>query len=380
MHVKKWDPRIIFGVLLASMGLVLTAVTIVHVATFKPEKTVVLTAQPHSGSTFVYTAPGVLNIVGNRPHVTLTASQPNATIEWGYGSSKAVAGYVGSSAALEVQGFTAASRGRLTALATEHHASPKVSEADKKTLSAGGFHLAASDQWSQAGTGKGSVTFDVEVEPGVDRSLIATSSQGGAPTLTLSWVRTERMASPAPFIAMGVLLALIGAVLLLTAWRNNVQRTNAAQQQALTRARKEESAAALTAVLPVFKGDLANPETDRAVQRTHTDGAFGAGVLPGTSRTESLRARELKAADRIVISEAAAHTAAQTAPVASATARAEEVETAAADANEAAAAGGQHSVPGADHAEHEAENITLWAYTEPFENDGDDELTEDSAA
>ncbi|MCI6574514.1 MAG: hypothetical protein PT944_06190 [Actinomycetaceae bacterium] len=377
--VKKWNAKTIFGVLLASTGVMLTAVTAWHAATFNPEKIVTLTADSTPEAIFIYTAPGVLNIVTDQPRVTLTASQADDVIEWGYGSSKDVAGYVGASAARTVRGFANEGRELLEPAVEDHRADSKTNDADKKTISAGGFHLSQSDQWEKAGSGKGTVSFDLDVEPGVDRSLIATSSTGVAPQLTLSWVRTERMASPAPFIVMGVLLALIGAVLLLTAWRDQMKRETLARQEAQTQAYREERAMALTTELPAFHGDLAHPSTDRAVQHAHTDGAFGAGVLPGTSRTLSIRERDLSEKDRLIIAEPMGDEAGD-----------ETGESHAANGVTADGVSGEHGSHATGARAHrdgerrdadETDNITLWTYTEPFENDeGEDELIDDTQA
>lgn len=378
------------------MGVVLTAVTVWHAATFNPEKTVTLTADSTQDSTFIYTSAGVLNIVTNEPRVTLTADQTDAVIEWGYGSSKDVAEYAGASSARNVKGFAESNRGTFTPAIEDRRADPKVSEADKKTISAGGFHLSASDQWEEAGSAQGSVDFNLEVEPGVDRSLIATTSAGKAPQLTLSWTRTELMASPAPFIAMGVLLALIGAVLLLTAWRDQMKREALARKEAQTKARREEQATALTTELPAYHGDLAAASTERAVQYAHTDGALGAGILPGTSRTLGIRASELKEEDRLVIaqqraevtgsadtpadsrSKASPRTAEAESEASSSDAAAQHEQDSLADVARAHAHSVSDGSEGEQSSDGEAENVTLWTYTEPFENEDEDELIDDT--
>lgn len=329
--------RAMFGVLLVSIGVMFAAATVVHIATFDPEKTITLHADKSQEAVFVYTAPGVIDLASDSPRVTLTASQSDTTIQWGYGASRDVEQYLGKSAALEIKGLA---NDGVSADTSMHAADKQSADDDKKTLDAGGFYLDFSDLWFASGQGKGEVTFTLSVDQGVDRSLIATTSDGTAPEITLMWTYDEKMASPAPLIVIGVLLALIGSVLLLTDRRERIERYAAAQEAARVKAEKEAASSAQTSVLPIFNGDLSAPETDRSIQREYTEASFGAAILPGTSRTEALRNRELAQSDRVILPSI------------------DEGNTSAENSDEYAGA------PLAPQA-------TLWEYTEPFESDGD---------
>lgn len=398
--VKNWRMRKIAGVLLVSIGVMLAAVTGIHAATFDPEETITLSASGSAQATFAYTAPGVVNLINEKAHVIIEAPQPSGEISWGYGTASDVTAYAGKSGARVISGF--ASTGTAAAM-KDIAASADAAKADKQTIAAGGFQLAKSDMWLQSGSGKGRVTFDLMVEQDVDRALIATTDSGQAPAITISWVHTKELSSPAPFIVIGVLVALIGVVLLLTDWSEQNRRRAANAHSAKERAHRAAHAAAETAVLPAYKGDLADPELSREVQGKHTDRAFGAAILPGTSRTAALRGRELADEDRLVITaessaratasaeqevpaaaslaeQAASRDTSATLPVAPATPLDTSAALTAGDAGGAAvtAANGAADDTAAvsdaaaraddELAAADAQNAaTLWAYTEPFE-------------
>ncbi len=339
MRIKNlsWSMRAMIGVLLISVGVMFAAATIVHIATFNPEKTLTLHADESKEAVFLYTAPGVISLVNDSPRVTLTASQSDSAIQWGYGASREVEQYLGKSAALEIKGL--ANNGT-SADVFVHTADKQSADLDKKTRDTGGFSLDSSDLWLASGQGKGEVTFTLPKDQGVDRSLIATTSAGTAPEITLTWIYDEKIASPAPLIVVGILLALIGVVLLLIDRRDRIDRYEAAQKAARAKAEKEFTLSAETSVLPIFKGDLSDPQTGRSVQREYTAASFGAAILPGTPRTEALRNRELMHSDWAMRTSASEEGIFE-----------------------------QDAYDCADSAS--TPHVTLWECTQPFENDGD---------
>ena len=254
---RKLSVRSICGVLLVSIGVVLATVTIVHMATFNPEKVVTMKAPGSEQAVFSYTAPGVLNMVNDHPHIRVTASAGDS-IQWGIGSSADVQAFVGQSAAREMKGFK---NEELQTLYVDHEAAGKAGENDKKVIEDGGFALDESDMWEKSGHGKGSVDIDAKIQAGVNRSFIVTTNSGKAPEVTITWKDIQEQASPAPFIVIGVLLVLIGVVLLLTDWREQARRA------ALGRARdaRHAHAEAETSILPLLKkGEISSDADDAA--------------------------------------------------------------------------------------------------------------------
>lgn len=325
------------GVLLTSVGVMFAAATIVHIATFNPEKTLTLHADESKEAVFLYTAPGVINLVNDSPRVTLTASQPDSVIQWGYGASREVEQYLGTSAALEIKGL--ANNGTSADIFV-HTADKQSADQDKKTRDTGGFSLDSSDLWLASGQGKGEVTFTLPKDQGVDRSLIATTSAGTAPEITLTWIYDGKIASPAPLIVVGILLALIGVVVLLIDRRDRIDRYEAAQKR-LVQKRKKNSLYRLKRVFcRSLKGIYRILRLAVLCSVNTQQHLSGAAILPGTPRTEALRNRELMHSDWTMpisvseegIFEQDAHDCADSALT---------------------------------------PHVTLWEYTQPFENDGD---------
>ena len=318
---RKWSARRITGVLLAAAGVALAVVTAKHAATFDPEEIITLSAPAQQQAIFSYTAPGVLNLIEDKAEVTIAASPAAGEIRWAFGSSADVQSYVGESAARALLGYTQDGQG---ADIKDQAASDEVAEADAKVIEAGGFALHEGDMWSNSGAGEAKVVARLEVPSGVDRSIIATTEKGTAPQLTITWVHTKELTSPAPFVVIGVLLALIGAVLLLTDWRDAMRKHAWEVRAERRRAEKLAAAGAQTTTLPVFKGDLADPETDRSLQSAHTAGAFGAAVLPGAPNMATIRQRPLAQEDRIIIAAEASDRAEDSSDLATIRAAAEQ--------------------------------------------------------
>lgn len=348
---RKINVRNIAGVLMAVIGIALTSVIIVHVATFDPVKVTSISAQNNDEATFTYTAPGVITIMGDTPHVAITAS-PDAEIQWAYGSSDEVKAYVGKSVAQELRGFGQ----------TMQEASVKVSKADdetaakdKETIDAGGFALDQLDTWLKSGTANGKVEFDLDVEQGLDRSIIATTSDGKAPAVSLTWTEEEKTDSPAPFIVIGVLFTLIGLVLLLTDWREQSQRIAVAKAQQ----RSRDELTAQTSVMPAIV-PLPYPDEERDERRKSTGATLGAGIVPGTLRAQEFRERELAEEERLIAADGAEPRG---------------VNVGAGDGAAAGDAGAALATDGAadGHGVGASESSTLWSYTEPFEQDDSDD-------
>lgn len=278
--------------LLAGLGLILGTLTVVN---SQKEETTLELSVAGDDVAFIYTAPGVLDLVNEE--VTVTMSAPDQTIHWGMASVSDVEGYIGDASSKEITGLTSWEALRVSTNAGTDEANQAIAERGAENR----VSIVNSDLWNQSGSGDGEVVETFTPDSDFPHSLIATTTSGVAPEVTLSWVRSHEFGSPVVWYVIGALLTLIGTFLLLNwfqdrgADKENRQRKKEAKEQA------KLNAAAETSVLPVYKGNLAAPGTSREIQRTHTDSALGAAILPGSVRSDHFRSRELADEDRVVL-------------------------------------------------------------------------------
>ncbi|MFP7696906.1 hypothetical protein [Trueperella sp. LYQ143] len=301
------------GIVLVIVGLII-AITGVVRAAMDSDSTTVSVSVPADKHQFVYTAPGVLSLVDSQ--VTIRLQADSGQIQWGLGSTPNVQAFVLDASAYEVTGLSSWSQVRGTQIPGTDSGREAVSAAAANDT----FSLANSDMWTKHGTGDRDVTVTLEPNQGVAQSFIATTTAGSAPQMELTWQRklTEKT-SPFPFVIVGVLLALIGALTVLSDWQQRAvqkrREENAARKEAAAERQFEE-----TSVIPKINdsssaGDTSPTEetsptgeeipaseaTDelRDVVKEMTGSGYGAVLMP--ARIGEYRDRELAEADRIIL-------------------------------------------------------------------------------
>lgn len=277
------------GLLLVILGLIVAVFGIVRAATAE-ESTVVEVTVPGGESQFIFTAPGVLEMVNDTVAVTL---EGEGTVQWALATTGDVRAYVGDAPATEVTGLESWEAASSDTVPGTDEARAAIDEA---AASEAGFVITGSDLWLDSGSGEGSVELELTPDTSFEQSLIATTSTGQAPDLTLTWNRPLALSNPMPVIAIGVLLLLIGALLLLSARQAQQDQASVAKSY---RERKERSEAE-TSIMPKIRGDESPEELGvRQSAAEQTGGAFGAGILPAVN--QELLERELSDADRVVL-------------------------------------------------------------------------------
>lgn len=277
----------ILGVLALIAGVVTLVWTAIAASSHEDETTLSLTT-PTNDTAFVYTAPGVLDLVNDE--VTIKLSAQGEEIHWGLASSRDVEAYIGEASALKVTGLSS-----WEALATEPVAG--TAEADALIAERGtnkGFRIATSDLWLESGTGENEITWSMTPETEFSRSLIATTTSGVAPDMTLTWVRENNAINTVPFYTIGVLLLLIGAFLLLNDYQD---------REAMKKALAKRQNLKVRAVNHYPENDE-EADAQRTVHRQSTAAALGAAIVPSSERAAEFRSRELADEDRIVLAAA----------------------------------------------------------------------------
>ncbi|SUP61689.1 Uncharacterised protein [Trueperella pyogenes] len=189
-------------------------------------------------------------------------------MQWALATTKDAELYVGDASATKVVGLEAWDKAKVETLQGTEEARKAIEQAGHSDT---GLDITHSDLWLKAGSGEKSVTAELTPDVTFEQSLIATTSTGTAPDLTLQWTRTVGVANPVPVIAMGVLIALIGTLLILNARQASKVRMSARR----IRARRERSEAE-TSILPKYD--------DRADTNATTGGAYGAAIVPAPTR------------------------------------------------------------------------------------------------
>ncbi|WP_297564604.1 hypothetical protein [uncultured Arcanobacterium sp.] len=249
---------------------------------------------PAGEGNFLITAPGLLNEEMSNLHIKVSA--PDTQIMWGIGNSKDVQSYVENSHFTQIKGMKDGK-----ALLDTQAGDTEVAKSDAAALKAGTFALSVSDMWLESGKAENTADITYKVPEKANRSLIIATSQATTPEITISWKVQEQGFSTIQRIFLGILISLIGLYLLFSDGTERQRLAYFIQRERERRRNKAANAAAETTVLPVFKGDLADPATDREVQVAHTNHALGAAILPSIANAEQLRNRELAAEERIVI-------------------------------------------------------------------------------
>ncbi|MFY9263736.1 MAG: hypothetical protein GX483_07890 [Actinomycetaceae bacterium] len=279
----------IVGILALIAGLATLIATVVVVNTQEKETTLSLSI-PASQSAFVYTAPGVLDILGD--DVTVTIRAEGEQIQWGLGTAADVEAYLADASATEIIGLES-----WEALATQtHEGTPEGAEEIASATEAGTLQVHTSDMWRMSGEGEGEVVETIAHDPQYSASLIVTTSTGTAPEVELQWTYEKAYGSPVAWYVIGALLTLIGAFFILT-WYQDAKAASLRQgHRPSSRIRRSAGVA-----IAEDDGDNLDADSTRELQRVTTDAGYGAAILPGTARAEEFRTRELAEEDRLVI-------------------------------------------------------------------------------
>ena len=316
--------RRIASVALATFGLVAALIGVGLMTIWAPGSKVTASAAAHDAA-FIQTDPGVIDLVG--PEVTITAeAEGDADVTLAFGLSGDVAAWSDGLNVATVTGLqdwdnldvaTGDDPEASPSASPSDSADPSTPAADPSTPAEGEegeqteevdpnvAKLADSDMWIMTEQGSGKISVSYRVADAGAISLIATSSDGHAPKLTLEWDRSLSNSYAMPIIVIGVLVALIGILLLVLDIQQ--RRRDAERKAARDRRvdRKATRAAAETSVLAkVEPGDAAAADgapEGRGEQDTTTGHAFGAGILPSSLSAEEFRNRELSDEDRIVL-------------------------------------------------------------------------------
>ncbi|MCI7551241.1 MAG: hypothetical protein PUK40_00575 [Actinomycetaceae bacterium] len=229
------------GLILALIGIVL--VVIVLVTTLMADRTtqISVSAEPDDGSAFIYTAPGVLNLVNTE--VTITARADEGTVYWAVGDANNVAAYIGDSAATEVTGLKSWEQ----VSTASHDGTAEQAEIDAQAVREESWVLGASDMWDKQGSGNTTATVKFEAQPDTVPALMATTSTGAAPQVELTWIRVNTVNSPLPYVTIGLVVFIVGLFLLIS---ENKQPRRPLEPQSATAAPKAASAEAETTVVP----------------------------------------------------------------------------------------------------------------------------------
>lgn len=271
------------GLFLAFLGVALATFGIVR-GTTNEDSTIVEVTIPAGEAQMMYTAPGVLHLVNDTVEVSLTA--PEGEIHWGVGSTQDVEDFIGDAAAVKVTGLSDWD----TPTYEELPGTPEGVDAVATPGADGAWNISQMDQWIESGTGTGTVEFTLDPDQSVQQSLIVSTTTAQAPDMTLTWDRSLVTSNPVPIVVIGVLLALIGGLLLISSRQDaSVNKKDAAER----RERRERQDADTTVLSRI--GD------SREEAARTTGGALGAGIMPGAK--SDIRERELEESDRLILPE-----------------------------------------------------------------------------
>ncbi len=306
--------RRIASAALATFGLVAALIGVGLMTIWAPGSTVSASvSQPEAA--FIRTDPGVIDLIG--PEVTITAkADADADVTLAFGLSEDVAAWAEGLDVATVTGLkdwdnldvvVGGDDAATPSASPEESAAPSPSAEDAEApqdVDPNIAKLADSDMWIQVEQGKGEISVSYRVADTGAMSLIAASSDGKAPELTLEWERSVSNSYAMPIIVIGGLVALIGVLIFVLDSQD--RRRSAGRKAARDRRvdRKASRAAAETAVLSQVSSDSAEAEESaegRSEQDAQTGHAFGAGILPASLAAQEFRNRELSDEDRIVL-------------------------------------------------------------------------------
>ena len=297
------------GIALAALGLIVAVVGIIIGVVDKTESTATAVAEGGSAP-YVYTAPGVLELGAETVKVKVAGSG-NASVTLAFGTSDDVESWVKGLPATKITGLT-----NWKTLKTE-----KAKGGNAK----GAPTLADSDMWIEKKTEKGAVEeqYRIDENNAGSISLIATSSDGKAPTVSLTWDRNLKPFNNIPIVVVGLLMALVGAALLALDHQDRLQKAEREAIRERKLARRAARANAETTVLskasdaerdedlesgkptvpmaPVDGGPGPNPSADRGA-------SSGPGAVPAVGApagadadatpTEALAAHDVRQSRR----------------------------------------------------------------------------------
>ena len=223
------------GIALAALGLIVAVVGIIIGVVDKTESTATAVAEGGSAP-YVYTAPGVLELGAETVKVKVAGSG-NASVTLAFGTSDDVESWVKGLPATKITGLT-----NWKTLKTE-----KAKGGNAK----GAPTLADSDMWIEKKTEKGAVEeqYRIDENNAGSISLIATSSDGKAPTVSLTWDRNLKPFNNIPIVVVGLLMALVGAALLALDHQDRLQKAEREAIRERKLARRAARANAETTVL-----------------------------------------------------------------------------------------------------------------------------------
>ncbi len=323
--------RRIASTALATFGIIAVAIGIGFMTFWAPDGNVRATAKAPDAA-FVKTEAGVIDLIGEDVSISLEAPDDSEVIvafgnsddidAWADGLNVASVSGLSDWDTLKVEAPGTAVEETPTPEATvtaEATPAPEATATDDAAASEEFDEvdpglLAESDMWIQVEQGKKKVDLSYRVaDPGAI-SLLATTTTGKAPTLTLSWQHETNNGLAVPLIAIGVLVTMIGVLLFALDIQESRRRAARRAEREAKFARRAERASATTSVLSqsALNALIAEKETiaeaPREAQAEGTAQAFGAGIVPMSTRSEEFRNRKLSQEDRIVLPEPAEST------------------------------------------------------------------------
>ncbi|MDN6487194.1 MAG: hypothetical protein L0K34_06905 [Ancrocorticia sp.] len=310
--------RRIVSAALATFGIIAMIIGVGFLTFWAPDGSVRATAEAPN-STFIKTDPGVIDLVGEDVSIALEAPDDSEVIvafgaaddidAWAEGTDVSTVSGLADWETLKVAGPDSAATPEATPApsgtptdedADQNADEPEFADVDPELL-------ATSDMWLQVEQGEKKVDLSYRVADAGAISLLATTTSGEAPTLTLTWNREVGNDLAVPLIAVGALVTLIGILLYaLDVQEARRRRQRRAAREAKFAARASRSSAS-TSVLTAVEVDELLAQNDelagesRDVQSEKTAHEFGAGILPVSERAEEFRNRELSDDDRIVL-------------------------------------------------------------------------------
>lgn len=183
---------IVIGVIMAIAGLLFATV-------LRPDSTVRASSNAPETPYFT-THEGVLNLIGD--HVTVTATAPEGQeIVMAMGRSDDVDAWLKGLSYTEIMGLESWDTLKLKTVKGDEDAAAGTP--------------GSSDMWVEVKTGEGTVTWEIDEPQANYALLISTDGTEMAPTVTLSWEQTKSLAWAITLIVVGLVLALLGATLLI---------------------------------------------------------------------------------------------------------------------------------------------------------------------
>lgn len=309
------------GAALATIGLVIALMAIAMATIWKPSG--VVTASADADTPFITTEAGVLDLVAHRVKVTAESSD-DATVTLAFGTVADTQAWIDGLSATRITGLktwetlstdsaqapetsaTADASATAEASATPAATDGATAEAATEIDPAIGL-LAESDMWSKVVTGAGTVSTTVDISDSGNLEMIAASSDGTAPRITLTWDKEPNSRATVPVLLLGIVIGAVGIGLLMMQYQSDRREEEKREARKRRVARKASRAAAETSVITKFDGDIT--DTSRHIQTAATGHALGAGVFAASPRASQLRDRPLPEEARLLISDPDSDTA-----------------------------------------------------------------------